>query len=589
MTSSRMPLDGSPPAFVDTVPAPTPVARPPRASSTLVLVRDGPTGPEVLLLRRDDRGDRSGGAWVFPGGLVDRGDRECRALCTGPDDIAASARMNIPAGGLDFMIAALRETFEECGLLLAVDARGHSAGPFAANALQDWRAPMTRKERSLQDLCTRNRLTLDTDRLAYISHWVTPVGYDKRFDVRFFVAEAPAGQDVRPDGVEVLEHMWLRPQDALSQEPPLKLMNPTRKTLSLMAQHSSAAAVMAWARVLARIPRVQPHVGIDAHGPRPVNPDEPAWAELRRLDPLGTSPARCDIVPGLPVRLSRRVIRVTAPNAGMMTGPGTNTYLVGTGHADDAQSHWAVIDPGPDDPVHVRAVVAAAPGPIRWIIVTHTHLDHSPAANALRAETGAPVFGRRPDHFQFQDETFKPDFELEDGQRLELGPATTLRTIHTPGHASNHLCFVLEQEHTLFTGDHVMQGSTVVIAPPDGDMRAYLASLRRLLRNETGELEWLAPGHGFLMAHPARAIRALVDHRVRREAKVLDVLRAHGVIELDALLERVYDDVARPLHGMARRTLRAHLNKLAKDGRVGTTHTGTAWFLTDPAGPASRR
>ena len=108
MTSSRMPLDGNPPAFVDTTPAPTPVARPPRASSTLVLVRDGPTGPEVLLLRRDDRGDRSGGAWVFPGGLVDRGDRECHELCTGPDDIAASARMNIPAGGLDFMIAALR-------------------------------------------------------------------------------------------------------------------------------------------------------------------------------------------------------------------------------------------------------------------------------------------------------------------------------------------------------------------------------------------------------------------------------------------------------------------------------------------------
>ena len=561
-------------------------SRPPRASATIVLVRDSPAGPEVLLMRRDDRGDRSGGAWVFPGGLVDRSDRDCRPLCAGMDDATASTRLSVPAGGIDFMIAALRESFEECGLLLALDARGHVAGPFSATALQDWRAPMVRKERSLHDLCARNALRLATDRMAYIGHWVTPVGYGKRFDVRFFIAEAPAGQEVRPDGLEVLEHLWLRPADALAHEPPLKLMNPTRKTLLMIARAPDVASIMRWAHELPSVARIQPHVGTDANGVRPVNPDEPAYAEVRRLDPLGTSPARCDIRPGAAVRLSRRVIRITAPNGSIMTGPGTNTYLVGTGDADDARSHWAVIDPGPDDASHVAATLAAAPGPIRWIFVTHTHVDHSPASNALRAATGAPVFGRRPEHFQWQDESFSPDFELEDGQRIELGANSALRVIHTPGHASNHLCFVLEQERTLFTGDHVMQGSTVVIAPPDGDMRAYLASLRRLLRNETAELDWLAPGHGFLMDHPARAIRAVVDHRLRREARVLEVLRTHEDLEFEALLTQVYNDVGAHLHGVARRSLSAHLFKLEKDGRVG--RSGTSWFATIPSANPSR-
>lgn len=587
MTAPPTPPAVAPPLSADPASASaTTAARPPRASATLALVRDGAAGLEVLLLRRDDRGDRSGGAWVFPGGLVDRSDRDCRALCVGLDDAAASQRLAVPSGALDFLIAALRETFEECGLLLAVDAQGHAVGPFSASALQDWRAPLARKERWLHDLCARNRLRLATDRLAYIAHWVTPVGYGKRFDVRFFVAEAPAGQDVRPDGTEVLEHLWLRPADALAHDPALKLMNPTRRTLMLLARHRDVASVMAWARGLGAIPRIQPHVGVDATGLlRPVNPDEPAYAEVRRIDPLGTTPARSEILPGVPVRLSRRVIRITAPNPGMMTGPGTNTYLVSTGHEDEARNQWAVIDPGPDDPVHVAAVLSAAPGPIRWIFVTHTHADHSPAANAIRAATGAPVFGRRPEHFQFQDENFAPDFELEDGQRFELGAGSSLRVIHTPGHASNHLCFVLEEERTLFSGDHVMQGSTVVIAPPDGDMRAYLASLRRLIRNEAAELEWIAPGHGFLMAHPGRVIRALVDHRLMREAKVLATLREHGDMTLAALLARVYDDVAPRLHDVARRSLLAHLAKLEKDTRVG--HAGETWFATE-AGPDSR-
>jgi glyoxylase-like metal-dependent hydrolase (beta-lactamase superfamily II) len=150
-----------------------------------------------------------------------------------------------------------------------------------------------------------------------------------------------------------------------------------------------------------------------------------------------------------------------------------------------------------------------------------------------------------------------------------------LRVIHTPGHASNHLCYLLEEEQTLFTGDHVMQGSTVVINPPDGDMAAYLESLRALLREE---LHWLAPGHGFLIERPAEAINRLVKHRLAREAKVVDALRASGASDVAQLLAQVYDDVPLRLHPVAQRSLTAHLLKLAADGRA--RESAGRWQLT---------
>jgi glyoxylase-like metal-dependent hydrolase (beta-lactamase superfamily II) len=146
--------------------------------------------------------------------------------------------------------------------------------------------------------------------------------------------------------------------------------------------------------------------------------------------------------------------------------------------------------------------------------------------------------------------------------------------VHTPGHASNHLCYLLEEEKTLFTGDHVMQLSTVVINPPDGDMAAYLASLRELLDED---LAWLAPGHGFLMAQPRRALQAIIDHRLRREAKVVDALRALGPASAEALLPRVYDDVPQRMHGMAMRSLKAHLFKLRDEQRA--AEAGASWSL----------
>jgi glyoxylase-like metal-dependent hydrolase (beta-lactamase superfamily II) len=261
------------------------------------------------------------------------------------------------------------------------------------------------------------------------------------------------------------------------------------------------------------------------------------------------------------VRLSPRLIRVTADNGSVMTGPDTNTYLVGGG----VENEWAVIDPGPLGEQHVRAIVDAAPGPIRWIFATHTHLDHSPATLLLKSLSGATVHGRVADHREWQDATFAPEVALQGGERFALPGPSTLRAIHTPGHASNHVCYLLEEEKLLFTGDHVMQASTVVINPPDGDMAAYIASLRALLQED---LEWLAPGHGFLMAEPKRAIEWIIAHRLKREAKVVAALQAQPGARTEALLPRVYDDVPERMHPMALRSLKAHLHKLQVDGRA---------------------
>lgn len=274
----------------------------------------------------------------------------------------------------------------------------------------------------------------------------------------------------------------------------------------------------------------------------------------------GSDPLRDPgIQPGVAVRLSTRVCRITARNPGTMTGLGTNSYVVGAGE------HWAVIDPGPVDDGHLKALMQAAPAAIRHILVTHTHPDHSPGAMPLRSATGALLLGRTAPHQPSQDSTFTPDRGLLHGDRLTLAPGATLRVIHTPGHASNHLCFLLEEEGLLFTGDHIIQGSTVVIDPPDGDMSAYIASLESLL----GEpLNYLAPGHGTRIPQPHAAIRGLIRHRLRRETKVLATLPRQQPAGLPALVRRVYDDVPAQLHPLAQRSLLAHLIKLEAEHRA---------------------
>ena len=269
--------------------------------------------------------------------------------------------------------------------------------------------------------------------------------------------------------------------------------------------------------------------------------------------------------PGICTALGAGVRRILAPNPGPMTGPGTNTYLLG-------EKRIAVIDPGPADAGHVEAIVDQAGGPIEWILLTHTHRDHSPAAALLQARTGAAVLGLTAPDDGRQDVSVRLDKLLQNGDRLNSDDFC-LTSVHTPGHASNHLCYLLEGEGWLFTGDHIMNGSTVVIAPPDGHMGEYLASLRRL---KSLALNRLAPGHGELMNDPDAVVDWIIEHRLEREAKVADALRAAKSASVDELLPGVYDDVDPRLHRVAKLSLLAHLIKLQEDGAA--TVTDGVWM-----------
>ena len=264
------------------------------------------------------------------------------------------------------------------------------------------------------------------------------------------------------------------------------------------------------------------------------------------------------LLAGVPRALSPLVRRVLAPNPGRMTGPGTNTYLIGV-------DEIVVVDPGPEDESHLEAIVGAGGDRIRWIVCTHTHPDHSPGAAALRAATGAKVlaFGNR--------NGLKVDRRLAHGDQIE---ATEFRLTahHTPGHASNHLCFLLEEERMLFSGDHVMEGSTVVIKPPDGDMAAYLASLAHV---RSLRLKSIAPGHGHLIEDPNRLIDWYIEHRLEREAQVLGIVRREKRVRIAAIVDELYVGLVPELVPMARRSVHAHLLKLAAEDQVrGRTLTG---------------
>jgi glyoxylase-like metal-dependent hydrolase (beta-lactamase superfamily II) len=268
-------------------------------------------------------------------------------------------------------------------------------------------------------------------------------------------------------------------------------------------------------------------------------------------------------VPGEPVVVLAGVTRLTAPNPSVMTGPGTNTYLVG--HED-----LVAIDPGPDDDAHLRAIAAAAAGRLRAVVVTHTHPDHAPGAASLARLTGARVLG-----FGARD-GFEPDETLAEQSLVSAGDIP-LTAVHTPGHASNHLCYVADLAgagpspvRVLFSGDHIMGGSTVVIAPPDGDMAAYLESLGRLLEFDP-PIAVIAPGHGPLLPEPENVIQGYIEHRLAREAAIHSSLARRGDAGIEEIVTEVYTDVPEALHPIARFSVWAHLRKLASDGRAQST------------------
>lgn len=257
-------------------------------------------------------------------------------------------------------------------------------------------------------------------------------------------------------------------------------------------------------------------------------------------------------------RISPLVWRLTAPNAGVMTGPGTNTYVVGG-------KKVAIVDPGPIGAEHLNNLVVMLEEnnlEVGWIMPTHTHMDHSPLGVELQSRVGGALAGMAAPKYRNQDQSFMPEISLQHGDKVSAEDFT-LEVVHTPGHASNHLCYLLKEEKLLFTGDHIMEGSTVVIGPPDGNMNAYLNSLKLL---HEYPLDKLAPAHGDLLEQPYQVADGIIAHRMKREEKAKAALRQLKKGGLDQLVPLAYDDVDPRLHVVAAFSLQAHLDKLVEDG-----------------------
>jgi len=544
-----------------------------RPAATLILLRDTAGGPELFMQRRAPGQAFLAGAYVFPGGALESSDADERlqARVAGLTDAEASALLGLPSGGLAYWIAAARECFEEAGILLAHHEAGTPAAPDHVARLASERAALNRGELTFADLLARHALMLPAREFIYFDHWITPPTRPRRFDARFFVACAPPGQHGSHDSDETVGSVWLRPLEALARagRREIEIASATTSVLKELAGFATVADALAHARAKGPIETHRPALAQGGGGTRVFHRDDAPYAEIRWSDPEETTQTTCDLAPGVPKRLDRLVTRLVAPNPGMMTGPGTNTYLVGT----DA---LAVIDPGPAIDAHVAAIVACGDGRIRWILCTHTHRDHSPAARALQTATGARVIGLPPPPGDRHDQDFAPDLLPSHDDELRIA-GVTLRALHTPGHASNHLCFLLEDTKMLFAGDHVMQGATVIINPPDGDMRAYLASLDALLSRD---IAIIAPGHGYLIGSPHREIRQIVAHRLLREARVADAVARLGDASVSELVPEVYVDTPERLHAAAARSLLAHLQKLVAEGRV--TEAGGRYRLGIP-------
>lgn len=424
--------------------------RTPRLAATLVLTRDGPDGLELLLLRRADKGDHNSGAWVFPGGLVDAADRQAHAVCADLDDTTASRGLSLPGAGLDLYVAALRECFEEAGVLFATQADGRPVdlqGDSGERLLQQ-RAALHRGETDLATVCADFGLQLRPGQLHYIAHWLTPLGRAKRFDTRFFVAVLPAGQASAHDTVETVEQVWLTPAQALAPDHARRLMTPTRAIIENLAAFTDTQAMRAWAGRPRQVERVLPRLATRAEGPCPILPGHPAWDEVGRLDPEGRGDAWCEPRPGVPVALAPGVRRLVTAGP---VGPAEGSYLV-----ECAFDGWAVIDPGPRDAAHRDALIAAVPGPIRWICLTDADPARARGAADLQAHTGAQLLGPK----------LAPGTEVGSLLRACPGPQ--------PGECS----YLLLTEGLLFTGgqnpapDWLHEHQVAWLAPREGFVTA---------------------------------------------------------------------------------------------------------------------
>ncbi|MDI9334635.1 MAG: MBL fold metallo-hydrolase [Cytophagales bacterium] len=485
-----------------------------RAAATVLLLREMDGALEVLMTQRSPTASFAPSMYVFPGGVVD--------------------------GDETFEEAAVRECMEELNI------------------------------------------ALDHGALRWHSHWVTDRDMPKRFDVRFYVAPMPHGQTPVADEQEQFRPTWVRPSDALAmhQAKQFPMIFPTIRTLEWFTRFDSVSAVLAACE--AQVPHWSscPRSGHIAGKPHYFMEHDSPYGELALVCPDGIKRHALDWTHERAVPLLKHVRRLTCGNPSMMTGPGTNSYIIGT-----PETGFIVVDPGPygtydlstpdADQAHVQRLLDAcrhadgAPD-IRAIICTHSHPDHSPAAAPLQAlASGASqpkIYGMKHLPTSRPHSEFSPDVQTKDGDVLTLsgGDLTiTLRAIHTPGHAANHVCWVLEEDGLLISGDHILNGSTTVIDPPDGNMTDYLQSLDKLTAAcEQHDIHYILPAHGHVLGFAKDAITKLKAHRLGREAKVKKAMEAMPDLALDELVALAYDDVNPKLWPIAMRSLAAHVERL---------------------------
>jgi glyoxylase-like metal-dependent hydrolase (beta-lactamase superfamily II)/8-oxo-dGTP pyrophosphatase MutT (NUDIX family) len=545
-----------------------------RPAATVLLLRDSPQGIEVLMTRRSMTASFAPGAYVFPGGGIDAADALAHSQST--------RRATQSDVHLTQAIAAIRESFEELGVLLARRPDGSHLGTVEIAAL-DRKAPFP-------TVCASNGLTLDGAEVFVLAHWITDRDLPRRFDVPFLVARMPEGQEPVADESEQFEPVWVRPADALARHAAggFFIIFPTIRTLERLQTYPSVQALLDACAVndeplFTSCPRAGM---VHGHESRHMEHEAP-FGELALVCPDGQIVHELAWQTDRSVPLLKNVVRLTAPNPGFMTGPGTNSYLVG----DPVSGHIA-IDPGPADVQHLERLLRAAGGDIRAIVCTHSHPDHSPGAAHLQALCIAagrekpPILGLPSAPTSRENSRFTPERPLADGERLVLhgqeGATHTLQVVHTPGHAANHLCLLLEEDGLLFSGDHILNGSTTVIDPPDGHMGDYLDSLDKLSRLcEAHGVEFILPAHGYVLGDlmqtpenpsaPAHggaqaAIAHLKAHRLAREAKVAQAMQAMPEGTPDDWVKLAYNDVPERLWPVAKRSMQAHVEHIQSLG-----------------------
>ena len=537
-----------------------------RDASTILLLRDcaDGNGYEVLMTRRADQGNFAN-AYVFPGGGLEAQDAD-----PANHALARVRQTMLDAGGdtrVTEALAGIRETFEELGILLAYDESGQSVTAAQVQQLD--------RKTSLYEQCRARGWTLAVDQLWYLAHWTAARDLPKRFNVPFFVARMPEGQTPEADETEQFEPTWITPKDALQRfaEKDLFIVFPTERTLQRMTSFASTQAVLDALKSENLLWRSCPRTGyIQGKDTRHMETDM-AYGELEMVHPDGQAGHHLDWQFEKAVPLRKNLLRLTAPNPGMMTGPGTNSYLVG-----DANTGYIAIDPGPDEPAHLQRLLDATGGDIRFIVCTHSHPDHSPGAAPLQAmvvQSGhakPPIMGLPSAPTSRPNSRFKPEVTLRDEERITLtgqGPegeiTHTLQAVFTPGHAANHLCFLLVEDALLFSGDHILNGSTTVISPPDGNMMDYLDSLDRLsaLCSEHG-VSYILPAHGYVLGFAGQQITQLKQHRLAREAKVHAAMRSKPDGKISDWVAIAYADTPPALWPVAERSLLAHVERIQK-------------------------